>query len=129
MNKSLTEHVLNIGKEFDEKFGKISHIHRGECAITDITGHIWPAYTDESGKVIEVGGLKSVKAFILDHQLKTIELLKEEIEEMRKERFLCGACTAHKGEQIVGHTMCCTALSQAIALLDTIIQEIKAQMK
>lgn len=51
-------------EEFDKKFAIINHIHRGECAITDITGTIFQAHTDDNGLITQIGGLESIKNFI-----------------------------------------------------------------
>jgi hypothetical protein len=58
-----TEPVEGWEKDFDEKFARINHFHRGECVITDVTGSKFEAHT-ENGVVTEVGGLKSIKDFI-----------------------------------------------------------------
>ena len=92
MNKSLTEHVQSIGKEFDEKFYK------------------W--YYEKEGQ-----GYKNLselsKSHLLLSQLKTIELLKEEIEKRR---------TRVNDTFSFGHD---NAITEMVTLLDTIIQEIK----
>lgn len=72
-NKMTTKE--NILKEFDEKFARINHLHRGECAITDITGTKFEAHTDENGLVTQIGGLESVKDFLST----SIDKLLEEI--------------------------------------------------
>jgi hypothetical protein len=50
-------------KEFDEKFSKITHVHRGKCVITDATGIQFQLHR-ENGVVTEAGGLECIKDFI-----------------------------------------------------------------
>ena len=70
---------------FDKKFSKINHIHHGECAITDITGTKFEAHTDENGLVTEIGGLESIKDFLL-YRLHALSALyrKEIVEALEK---------------------------------------------
>ncbi len=75
MTNDKIEEILN---DFDQKFSKISHMHRGECVITDSTGTKFQAH-EENGKVTEVGGLESIKDFIRAHFTTFAE-------EIRKER-------------------------------------------
>lgn len=60
----MSTQLNTMGERFDKKFANIYHIHRGECAITDITGTKFEAHTDENGLVTQVGGLESIKDFI-----------------------------------------------------------------
>ena len=68
-----------ISKQFDEKFARINHIHRGECVITDITGSKFEAHTDDKGVVTQVGGLESVKDFLFTIPNQVIEAIIEKI--------------------------------------------------
>jgi YD repeat-containing protein len=60
-------------KEFEYKFAKISHIHRGECVITDASGTVFQAHANDAGVVTEVGGLESIK----DHYRATLTAVAE----------------------------------------------------
>ncbi len=59
----MNPHTQKCLKEFNNRFSKINHISRGECAITDVTGTRFEAHIEE-GRVVEIGGLESVKDFL-----------------------------------------------------------------
>ncbi len=113
MKNNLTEHVLNIGKEFEEAFAD----YGGEYSDT----------TDAPTKFL--------KSHLLLSQLKTIELLKENLEGMKKEipfemKSMADIVAHPKEAECYDHDVGFnSALSQAITLLDTIIQDVKLQMK
>lgn len=105
MTNNLLEHVKSIGKglinEYLE-FCKKENIKTGyhQKLETTIVSDWW------------------IKQAFLS-QLKTIELVKEELEK-EKGNYSCHECGSEGFDW---------ALSKAITLLDTIIQEIKTQMK
>ena len=73
--------------------------------------------------------MEEIKTHFRYSQLKTIELLKEELEGMKRQ--ICTWNVQGQAEEIyverdIEHTL---ALSQAITLLDTIIQDLKSQVK
>ena len=106
MIKSLTEHVQSIGKEFDEILFSYSKHDNFEAVMEEIKTHF--RYS----------------------QLKTIELLKEELEGMKKPEIpFDGFLTREDHVEVAEQNGYNSALSQAITLLDTIIQEVKLQMK
>jgi hypothetical protein len=126
MNKSLTEHVQGIGKDTDVIIESI----RGGANNDGFHAKSLLAYPNQSDRYT-----KPAKKDILLSQLKTIELVKEELEGMKKELHSKG-CVVHK----LGHGHCTcqmpivnsgynSALSQAITLLDTIIKEVRSQIK
>ena len=121
MKNNLTEHVQSIGKEFDEKMSEIisyiptqSHSKDGESLLR---------YVDVQNET----GLKVMKLFFLS-QLKTIELVKEELEGMKilPEINLKDGYQRDDMLKMKEHDK---TLSQTITLLDTIIQKIKSQIK
>jgi tRNA A37 N6-isopentenylltransferase MiaA len=115
MKNNLTEHVQSIGKEFDEwEYMGQNHVHQ----IRPLT--IIP----------------EIKSHLLLSQLKTVELLKENLVErmselekyplsqncprMKKQGW-CESCA-----EITGRI---SELKRLITLLDTIIQDTKNQIK
>ena len=96
MNKNLTEHVKSIEKDFDIKTESLA-------ALISMKGY--------------VGTREYIKSHLLLSQLKTIELLKEEIEKRR---------TRVNDTFSFGHDY---AITEMVTLLDTIIQDIKEQIK
>ena len=121
MNKSLTEHVQNIGKQSEELIRAMQLADR----LLDEPN----ADPDDDLRLLARQLIiRSNKSKLLS-QLKTIELLKEELEGMKRQ--ICTWNVQGQAEEIyverdIEHTL---ALSQAITLLDTIIQDLKSQVK
>ena len=113
MNKSLTKHVQSIGKEFNENLVEMSPL-RGQDM------HNRPVLYD-----VENDKIDEIKSHLLQPQLKIIELVKEEFQ--GKLNVLYDSYGYEDGEEVVSGEI--KALSQAITLLDTIIQDIKSQIK
>ncbi len=127
MKNNLTKHVLNIGKEFDENLVQMSPL-RGQDM------HNRPVLYD-----VEYDRIDEIKSHLLLSKLKTIELVKEELEVKKLELKHQDTCLAvGENGKINEHYCDCryqeivaynNGIVQAITLLDTIIQEIKLQMK
>lgn len=111
MNKSLTEHVKEMTNDF-------------ERVITDHNS--W--HTN-----LGVPNWDVIKSHLLLSQLKTIELLKEAIKEMDEEKARVASpdhpdymFSLAQFNRVAGVNQ---MVRQAITLLDTIIQNIKSQIK
>ena len=117
MKNNLTEHVLNIGKEFDDQFSRPLIWEMFDSYIKDRP-------LNERG-VLEDS--RNLKFHLLLSQLKTIELLKEEL----KGQIMKTTETTidiRKGLNSSDFYAWNAALSQTITLLDTIIQDVKTQI-
>ena len=104
MNKSLTEHVQS--EEFEKAVFQWAH----DCGIRLRGDAFEPIF----------------KANFLS-QLKTIELVKKELEGMKNEMPYPNANNGWQKELEDEEKGFNSALSQAITLLDTIIQDLKSQ--
>ena len=130
MKNNLTEHVQSIGKEFNLE---LETIMRGMMVRAYDMGkkQVETPYTYTLDTDSAIKEWKQVKSHLLLSQLKTIELLKEKLERMKNgyiENREKGSEEFEKAELLRTQGWN-SALSQAITLLDTIIQEIKIQMK
>ena len=113
MKNNLTEHVLNIEKEFDENLVEMSPL-RGQDM------HNRPVLYD-----VEYDRIDEIKSHLLLSQLKTIELLKEELIEKKASANI--SFDASRPNAVAqGYNL---GMEQSITLLDTIIQNIKSQIK
>jgi hypothetical protein len=120
MKNNLTEHVQSIWESFEETYPNwtltVKHPYQDTWVIQE----------------------HEIKSHLLQSQLKTIELVKEEIGKMKVAggNYNCGeegCCPPPKNEiekedvgVQIGYNL---ALSSAITLLDTIIQNIKLEIK
>ena len=123
MKNNLTEHVQSLSKEFDEKFPpettKDIGIYDGDGETLDGNPRCNINY--------------EIKSHLLLSQLKTIELLKEEIGKLKSTQIGDYINSTEGGDvprdEIEKEEIYNRGITQAITLLDTIIQEIKTQVK
>jgi len=72
--KYMNNHLETTIKEFDGKFARINDINRGQILITDITGTKIEAHTNSEGVVTEIGGLSSIKDFLITSHINYLNL-------------------------------------------------------